>query len=137
MPLAVLLFFCFLLTTGEARAQIPDDHGNTLPGATALTLGTTVTGLISPGGDVDVFRFEITGAATDVWIYTQGGISDSFGALYDGNGTQIASSDDSALSANTSHFYIGANLGPGTYYVAVSGYRTVTGPYSLHTRTAV
>ena len=135
MPLAVLLFFCLLLTTGEARAQIPDDHGNTLPGATALTLGTTVTGLISPGGDMDVFRFEITGAATDVWIYTQGGISDSFGALYDGNGTQIASSDDSALSTKTSHFYIGANLGPGTYYVAVSGYRTVTGPYSLHTRT--
>ena len=105
-PLAVLLFFCLILTAGEARAQTPDDHGDTLSGATPLTLGATVTGLISPGGDVDVFRFEITGASADVWIYTRGGISDTIGGLYDGNGTEIASSDDSVLSENPSHFYI-------------------------------
>ncbi len=99
-------------------------------------MGATVTGLISPGGDVDVFRFEITGASADVWIYTRGGISDTIGGLYDGNGTEIASSDDSVLSENPSHFYIGANLGPGTYYIAVLDDDTTTGPYSLHTRTA-
>ena len=45
-------------------------------------LGTTVTGVIDPGGDLDVFRFEITGASTDVWVYTRGGISDTVrGAL--------------------------------------------------------
>ena len=138
LRLAILLFICLVLTTGEARAQEPDDHGDTLLDATSLTLGATVTGVISPAGDTDLFRFEIPGTTetTDVWIYTQGGISDSVGALYDGKGTRIASNDDSALSTNAPHFYIGANLGPGTYYVAVSGYRTVTGPYSLHTRTA-
>ena len=113
----------------------PDDHGDTLADATPITLGTTVTGLISPGGDVDVFRFEITGASVDVWIYTRGGIDDTIGDLYDGNGRQIASGDDSDLSDNPFHFYIGENLDPGTYYIEVSGYDTTTGPYSLHTRT--
>ncbi len=134
--MAALLFFCLILTTGEAWAQTLDDHGDTLADATPLTLGTTVTGLISPSGDVDVFQFEITGASVDVWVNTQGGIGDTVGGLYDGTGRQIASSDDSALSTNPSHFYIGANLGPGTYYLAVAGYDTTTGPYSLHTRTA-
>ena len=136
LPIAVLLFLCFILTTGNLRAQAPDDHGNTLAGATPITLGTTVTGVIDPGGDVDVFRFELSGASTDVWIYTRGGISDTRGGLYDSSGRPIASSDDSALSENASHFYIGANLEPGTYFIAVAGYdATITGPYSLHTMT--
>ena len=137
LRLAILLFLCLVLTTGEARAQEPDDHGDTLLDATSLTLGATVTGIISPAGDTDLFRFEIPGTTetTDVGIYTQGGISDTVGVLYDSNGTPIAYSDDSVLSTNTSHFYIGANLGPGTYYIEVSGYGTETGPYSLHTRT--
>ena len=134
--MAVLLFSCLILATGEAVAQAPDDHGNTLSDATPITLGTTVTGLISPGGDVDVFRFEITGASTDVWIYTRGGIEDTAGDLFDGDGRQIASGNDSDLSENPSHFYIGENLSPGTYYIAVLGYEDTTGPYSLHTRTA-
>ena len=133
-PLAVPLFLCLVLITGDAWAQTPDDHGNTLGDATPITLGTTVTGLIDPGGDVDVFRFEIT-ASTDVWVYTRGGIPDTIGGLYDDNGRQIVSGDDSDLSENPLHFYMAANLGPGTYYVAVSGYEGTTGPYSLHTRT--
>ena len=136
LPIAVLLFLCFLLTAGEARAQTPDDHGDTPADATPIVLGTTVTGLIDPSGDVDVFRFEITGASADVWMYTRGGISDTVGGLYNSNVRQIASNDDSGLSDNPFHFYIGENLGPGTYYVAVSGYDITTGPYSLHTRTA-
>ena len=79
--LAILLFLCLVLITGEARAQEPDDHGDTLLDATSLTLGATVTGVISPAGDTDLFRFEIPGTTetTDVWIYTQGGISDTVG----------------------------------------------------------
>ena len=66
-----------------------------------------------------------------------GGIDDTVGVLFDGNGRQITYNDDSLLSENPSHFYIWVNLGPGTYYIAVAGYdATITGPYSLHTRTA-
>ena len=134
--MAVLLFSCLILATGEAVAQAPDDHGNTLSDATPITLGTTVTGLISPGGDVDVFRFEITGASADVWIYTRGGIDDTVGALLTATEGRSQSNDDSDLSENPSHFYIGENLSPGTYYIAVLGYEATTGPYSLHTMTA-
>ena len=142
--MAFLLFLCFLLASGEARAQETDDHGDTPATATVLTLGTTLTGVISPAGDRDFFRFDIpdtqahssdTVEATDVWIYTQGGISDTVGGLFDSSGAQIASNNDSPLSANTSHFYIGASLTPGTYYVLVAGHEAVTGPYSLHTKT--
>ena len=135
--MAFLLFLCFLLASGEASAQETDDHGDTPATATALTLGTTVTGVISPAGDRDVFRFDIpeTVEVTDVWIYTQGNISDTVGGLFDGSGARVAINDDSPLSANTSHFYIGASLTPGTYYVLVAGHEAVTGPYSLHTRT--
>ena len=137
LPIAVLLFFCLILTTREVRAQTPDDHGNTATDATPIVLGTTVTGLISPGGDVDVFRFETTGTSADVWAYTRGGIEDTVGGLFDSSGRQVASGDDSALSDDPSHFYIGENLDPGTYYIAVLGYDdATTGPYSLHTRTA-
>ena len=137
MPLAFLLFLCLLLTTSEARAQQTDDHGDTPAAATSLTLGTTVTGVIGPAGDQDVFKFDVPGTVeiTDVWIYTQGSISDTVGGLFDGSGAQVASSDDSVLSADTSHFYIGASLTPGTYYVLVAGYEAATGPYSLHTIT--
>ena len=135
--MAFLLFLCFLLTTGEARAQQADDHGDGPTTATSLTLGTTVTGVIGPDGDRDLFKFEIpdTVEIIDVWIYTEGSINDTVGGLFDGSGAQIAINDDSALSANTSHFYIGASLTPGTYYVMVAGHEAVTGPYSLHTRT--
>ena len=49
---------------------------------------------------------------------------------------QIESGDDSDLSENPFHFYIGENLSPGTYYIVVLGYEATTGPYSLHTMTA-
>ena len=135
--MAFLLISCLLLSTGEARAQQTDDHGDTPAAATSLTLGTTVTGVIGPAGDRDVFKFDVPGTVeiTDVWIYTQGSISDTVGGLFDGSGTQVASSDDSVLSADASHFYIGASLTPGTYYVLVAGYEAATGPYSLHTIT--
>ena len=136
MALAVPLLLCLFLVSGDAWAQTPDDHGNTLVDATSITLGTTVAGLIGPGGDVDVFRFEVAAASADVWAYTRGDIADTIGGLYDASGRQIAAGDDSDLSENRFHFYMAAHLGPGTYYVAVSGYQGSTGPYSLHTRTA-
>ena len=135
--LTALLILCFILNAGESLAQTSDDHGNTTSTATALTLGTTVTGVIGPDGDQDVFTFEIpdTVEIIDVWIYTEGGISDTVGGLFDASLNEIAFNDDSPLSANTYHFYMGASLTPGTYYVLVAGYGGATGPYSLHTGT--
>ena len=135
--LTVLLILCFILNTGSSMAQPSDDHGNTSATATALTLGTTVTGVIDPADDQDTFTFEIPVGieVIDVWIYTEGSISDTVGGLFDSSLNQIAFNDDSPLSATSSHFYIGASLVPGTYYVLVSGNGEDTGAYSLHTMT--
>ena len=47
----------------------------------------------------------------------------------------IATNDDSVLAYQSRNFFIGRNLGPGTYYISVSAYETATGPYILHTTT--
>ena len=46
----------------------------------------------------------------------------------------MAYNDESPLSATSSHFYMGASLTPGTYYMLVQG-GDATGAYSLHTMT--
>ena len=135
--LTALLILCFIFNAGSSMAQTPDDHGNTSATATALTLGTTVTGVIDPIDDEDVFTFEIPVGieVIDVWIYTEGSISDTMGGLFNSSLNQIAFNDDNPLSATSSHFYMGASLTPGTYYVLVSGNGEDTGAYSLHTMT--
>ena len=135
--LTALLVLCFILNAGESLAQTSDDHGNTLSSATSLTLGTAVDGVIDPADDRDFFTFEVpdTVESIDVWVYTQGSIEDTAGGIFDPTGTVITTNDDNPLSATTSHFYMGASLTPGTYYVIVIGNGEDTGSYSLHTRT--
>ena len=91
--LTALLVLCFILNAGESLAQTSDDHGNTTGTATALTLGTAVDGVIDPADDFDVFSFEVpdTVEIIDVWVYTEGSIEDTVGAIFDGTGTIIAS----------------------------------------------
>ena len=135
--LTALLVLCFILNAGESLAQTSDDHGNTTGTATALTLGVTVDGVIDPADDVDVFSFEVpdTVESIDVWVYTQGSIEDTAGGIFDATGTILALNDDSVLSEDESHFYTGASLVPGTYFVAVGGNGEDTGEYTLHTMT--
>ena len=61
--LAALLFFCFITGVGSVTAQTTDDHGNYLSDATNLPLGSSITGRISPGDDLDVFRLDLSGAS--------------------------------------------------------------------------
>ena len=134
--MAFCLFLCVFLVAGESKAQEIDRQDDTIDVATGLTLGASVRGVINSVGDVDYFRFEIpigTGPI-DVWIYTSGP-TDTIGSLYDGVGVEIADNDDSVLAYQSHNFFVGRNLGPGTYYISVSGYETATGPYILHTAT--
>ncbi len=135
--LTALLALSFILNAGESLAQTSDDHGNSFNTATALTLGTAVDGVIDPADDRDVFTFEVPDSveAIDVWVYTQGSFEDTAGAIFDPTGIPIATNDDNPLSTTTSHFYTGASLTPGTYFVLVVGNGEDTGSYSLHTRT--
>ena len=136
--LAASLFFCFITGVGSVTAQTTDDHGNSLGDATNLPLGSSITGRISPGDDLDVFRLDLSGASgtTHVWLYTTGNL-DSLGGLYDSNINLIASNDNTASGGVIveTNFRIPRTLTPGVYYVAVySADSTTTGDYTLHAK---
>ena len=142
---AALLLALQLMWIGtEAGAQQPtcDDHCDGLDTtATDLSLGTALNGNLEAAGDIDVFEFTVpAGNTKDVWIYTTGD-TDTLGILLDGTGslsddsTWLAFSNDSPL-ASDSNFGFGANVVPGTYYVAVAGANSnaTTGIYSLQSQ---
>ena len=66
LSLAVFVSLLFLVTTGDARAQGTDDHGNSPAAATPLALGQNmddlsnlIRGRIDPRNDVDYFRLDV------------------------------------------------------------------------------
>ena len=103
------------------------DHGDTRATATTVTSGTEVTGNINPGTDEDYFSIVAPGPGT--LTATTTGELNTRGTLYDSDGTQLATDDDSGEDTNfdLSHSITAA----GTYYVRVTSSGTATGSYSL------
>ena len=112
-------------------AGTPAAHGSTLATATTLPLGTHIGGVIQPGSDVDVFKFELT-EATGIIILTRGDL-DTVGELLDVDGMQIDSNDDGYASHGIRNFLIWRSMQPGTYHVKVTSFDGATGPYVLQT----
>ena len=109
----------------DALPLPPHDHGDTRSDATDLALGSSVRGQIEEGDDEDYFRVQVTAAGT-LAVSTTGGL-DTVGELQAGDGNSIAIDDDSGDGLN---FRIERDdVGPGTYYVKVSSYGTITGDY--------
>ena len=112
-------------TDGSADTGNYSIHWLNLSALPALSLGTTDTGNIETEGEVEVFKFSFTGDAQDVWLYSTGS-TDTVGILYHSSDITTASpnwlvaGDDSVLATGR-NFYIGVNLDPATYYVAVIG----------------
>ena len=126
----------FLLIASNVGGQTDgDDHGNSFDTATPVELGTSVEGRIDPGDDRDVFKFDLSGATgpTDLWVYTRGDF-DTFGGLYDGEGTLIALNDDGFFDDQIRAFSLRSVVPPGVYYVIAVGYSGETGDYTLHAR---
>ena len=106
-----------------------DDHGNTRSTATSLSLGSSRSGRIDPGGDVDYFRVQISGSG-ELTIHTTGS-TDTYGTLHDASGSRLASNDDGGSEGN---FRIVHRVNPGTHYIQVRGYSSsTTGSYALWT----
>ena len=113
-----------------------DDHGDTTPTATALTMPGSVAGALETGGDADFFWFKLA-STSRVLVETQpartGGIivldtTDTIGHLLDGEGQVIAADDDSGSAYN---FRIARELPAGLYFVRVAGHGNGTGAYVL------
>lgn len=104
-----------------------DDHGDSTAAATPVSIGDTVSGVLTPG-DQDYFEFPVSTDGFRLGVFTQG-TTDAVGALYDGNGARLADDDDSGEGDN---FHIIRTLDAGRYYVRVSGgYGREAGYYSL------
>ena len=112
------------------------DQGGTVDAAADLTLGDPAEGIIGSAWEEDVYKIDLSMATgpTEVVLYTTGEV-DTIGEILDDNFRQLASSDDSILSDQSSDFFLGAVLEPGVYYVFVSGYGTSAGSYRLHSWT--
>ena len=130
------------LTTGDYTLHAKaDDHGHYLGTATTLTLGASAVGRIGPGYDRDFFRLDLsaTPGATDVWIYTTGGL-DTRGWLYDSNGdSYLVFNQYSFIQGREAGFHIRRRLSSGVYYILVQSWLTAdgdyaTGDYTLHTK---
>ncbi len=105
----------------------PDDHSNTRSGATPLALGSSASGQIETGSDVDYFKVEV-GDLGILMVYTTGSL-DTQGELQNSSGTRLTSNADGGTGTN---FRIGHSVQPGTYYVKVESYQSNIGSYTLH-----
>lgn len=119
-----------------------DDHGDSRDDATALALNGSLAGEIDSrigtefGDDEDYFRLDVTEPGT-LTIYTTGFLN-SVGELQAGDGAILATDHYRGTDTN---FKIEQYVGPGTYYVKVSGYTyedapgstvTYSGAYDVH-----
>lgn len=106
-----------------------DDYGNTMSSATLIQVGSSYSGNINYGGDVDFFKF--TPTVSGNYVIASSGSTDTYGYLYNSSGTQLAYNDD---SNGTLNFTIAYNLTAyQTYYVQVKHFSSSgTGTYGLN-----
>lgn len=105
------------VATGCAN-PLDNSTNGTAAGAATIPFNTNVTGLISPSGDVDFYKFVITtGGTATITLTTLPGDYDI--QLLSSNGTtQLAISQNGGTTSET----ISRTYTAGTYYVRVYGY---------------
>ena len=108
-------------------AGIGDEHGDSLSEASPISLGSETAGKLS-AGDEDYFVIEMTHAGTLV-AYTTGD-TDTYGSILNSSGSVLTSNDEAGPGSN---FRVSASVNPGTYYIRVRGYGSLTaGSYTLY-----
>ena len=109
-------------------AGIGDEHGDSLSEASPISLGSETAGKLS-AGDEDYFVIEMTRGGTLV-AYTTGD-TDTYGSILNSSGSVLTSNDEAGPGSN---FRVSASVSPGTYYIRVRGYGSLTaGSYTLYT----
>ena len=118
------------VTVGGGGGSSSDDHSNTRSSATSLSVGSSRSGRLETGGDVDYFRVQVSRSGT-LTVYTTGG-TDTYGTLQNSSGSSLATNDDGGSGRN---FSIARSVSAGTYYIRVRGYSSsTTGSYTVHAR---
>ena len=111
-------------------AGIGDEHGDSLAEASPISSGSETSGKLS-AGDEDYFVIEMARGGTLV-AYTTGD-TDTYGSILDSSGSVLTSNDEAGPEGN---FRVSASVNPGTYYIRVRGYGSLTaGSYTLYADT--
>ena len=122
--IATLIFAAAMLST---MAHGQDDHGNTRAAATTVAFPSSTSARINTASDEDYFSFTLS-AQTTLAISEGRNLIDTEAWLYDSNGTQLATNNQ---SGGGDAFLIARTLNAGTYYVRVNSNFNETGEYSL------
>lgn len=110
------------------QSLLDNSTNGTISGAATIPFNTNVTGLISPTGDVDYYKFVIsTGGTITVTLSTLPADYDL--VLLNSAGTQVAISQNSGTTNETINYTAAA----GTYYVGVLGYNGANNATSCYT----
>ena len=117
-------------TTSSTGCASPKDTSTngTISGAATIPFNTNVTGLISPSGDIDNYKFVITtGGTATVTLTTLPGDYDL--KVLNSAGTQLAISQAGSTTSET----ITRTYTAGTYYAQVYGYNGANSATSCYT----
>lgn len=116
------------LTVSGCSNALDNATNGTISGAATIPFNTDVTGLISPSGDIDNYKFVITSAGTiTITLGTLPGDYDL--RLLNSAGTQIAISQAGSTSSES----ISRTVTAGTYYAQVFGYNGANSANSCYT----
>lgn len=116
--------------TGTTSCQSSYDvsTNGTISGAATIPFNTNITGLISPTGDIDNYKFVITtGGTITVTLGTLPGDYDL--KLLNSAGTQVAISQNGSTTSETINYTAAA----GTYYAQVYGYNGANSATTCYT----
>ena len=113
----------------DAPAGGPDDYGDFIEEATAVTVGEPVHGEVDDPGDVGVFVFEAVGGEPYRLEVALGSLEDSVVFLYDADETELAFNDDDAGTLASLITWVAPESG--SYYVVVGSYGDGVGSYTL------
>lgn len=120
---------------GGAGATIDDYAGSTATTGT-LAVGGSISGNLESGGDSDWFRVTLTAGTNYHFGITGGTLTDPYLNVRNGNGTIVASDDDSGAGLNSDLTYTPTTSG--IFYLDVRGATTVgTGTYAALVTVAI
>ena len=115
--------------TGDAP-DTTDDHGDSAGGATSVTVGDAVPGVLDHAGDIDYFAFAAERGQTYRIDVDLGTLDDSLLGLFDSDSELLELDDDGGASFASRIVWTAAESG--TYYAAVAGvWGSNTGSYTL------
>ena len=109
--------------------EIVDDHADDVEGATAISVGEAVEGVIDYEGESDVFRFSAVAGQIYHMDVALGTLEDSYLALLNADGYDFKSNNDHGdFKASRITWFAKES---GDYYVRVSSVGGGTGTYTL------